>query len=296
MAFFSGVDMKVVKVCELPLGMDAPELELYVGNKEVHLLRYYEPEPGIFIAESRNVIEIALRQGYEPISVVCTEKMLQDRLLDQVGEAPIYVVDPEAARKKFGYVLTGGISSAMRRKAVHDYRKVLQGARRIVVLEDVENPTNIGAIFRSAAAFGIDGILLSPACADPLYRRAMRVSVGNALLIPWAYVGNSESRWKENGMELLRQEGFQTVAMALRQDNIRIDDPRLHQAERLALVMGNEGMGLADTTIQACDYVAKIPMQNGVDSLNVAVAAGVAMWELSTYGASSQQNLLRNGD
>lgn len=258
-----------------------PELEWYVGNKEVHLLRYYEPEPGIFIAESKNVIEIALRKGYEPLSVVCTQKMLEDKLLDQIGDVPIYVVDPDEAKKQFGYVLTGGISCAMRRKETSDYKKVLANAKRIVVLEDVENPTNIGAIFRSAAAFGVDAVLLSPACVDPLYRRAMRVSVGNALLVPWAYMCNSESEWKEKGIHLLKEEGFQTVAMALRKDNIRIDDSRLKQVDRLAILMGNEGQGLASSTIEAADYVAKIPMKNGVDSLNVAVAAGLAMWELT---------------
>lgn len=261
-----------------------PELEWYVGNKEIHLLRYYEPEPGIFIAESRNVIDIALRQGYEPLSVVCTEKMLKDELLDRVGDVPIYVVDPDAAKKEFGYVLTGGISCAMRRKKPSDYKEILRDAKRIVVLEDVENPTNIGAIFRSAAAFGIDAVILSPACVDPLYRRAMRVSVGNALLIPWAYMCYSEAQWKEQGVSLLKQEGFETVAMALREDNIRIDDPKLKQVDRLAIFMGNEGQGLAESTIQAVDHVAKIPMMNGVDSLNVAVAAGLAMWELGRRG------------
>lgn len=259
---------------------DLSELEWYVGNKEVHLLRYYEPEPGIFIAESKNVIRIALRQGYEPLSVLCTEKLLEDELLDQIGEVPVYVIDPEAAKEQLGYLLTGGISCAMRRKENFDYKKIIRDAKRIVVLEDVENPTNVGAIFRSAAAFGIDAVLLSPACVDPFYRRAMRVSVGNALLLPWAYVGDSEAQWEAHGVELLKKEGFQTVAMALREDNVRIDNPELKQAERLAILMGNEGQGLAESTIQAVDYVAKIPMQNGVDSLNVAVAAGLAMWEL----------------
>ncbi len=263
-----------------------PELEWYVGNKEVHLLRCYEPEPGVFIAESKNVIDIALRKGYEPLSVVCTEKMLKDEILDQVGDAPIYVVDPDAAKKEFGYVLTGGISCVMRRKETSDYKKVLQNAKRIVVLEDVENPTNIGAIFRSAAAFGVDAVLLSPACVDPLYRRAMRVSVGNALLVPWAYICYSEAQWKEKGIKLLKEEGFETVAMALRKDNIRIDDERLKSADKLAIIMGNEGMGLAESTIQSADYVAKIPMMNGVDSLNVAVAAGLAMWEMTCHATS----------
>ncbi len=259
---------------------DIPELDLYVGNKEIHLLRYYEPEPGIFIAESRNVIDIALRQGYEVLSVMCTEKMLEDEIIDRCGDVPIYVVDPAEAKKHLGYALTGGIFCAMRRKGGLDYKSVLEGANRIVVLEDVENPTNIGAIFRSAAALGIDAVLLSPACADPLYRRAMRVSVGNALLVPWAYVCRSEAEWKEKGIALLKAEGFVTAAMALREDNVTIDDPELKKAEKLAIIMGNEGEGLAASTISACDKVAKIPMMNGVDSLNVAVAAGLAMWEL----------------
>lgn len=262
------------------LSADIPELDLYVGNKEVHLLRYFEPEPGIFIAESRNVIDIALRKGYEPYSVVCTEKMLEDELLERVGEVPIYVVDPEAAKKQFGYVLTGGISCAMRRKENADYRQIIQDATRIVVLEDVENPTNVGAIFRSAAALGMDAILLSPACVDPLYRRAMRVSVGNVFLIPWAFVCRSEAEWKVKGIQMLKDEGFVTTAMALREDNVNIDDPVLKGAGKLAVIMGNEGEGLAESTIQSCDHVAKIPMMNGVDSLNVAVAAGLAMWEL----------------
>lgn len=260
--------------------VNIPELDLYVGNKEVHLLRYFEPEPGLFIAESRNVIEIALRQGFEPYSVVCLEKMVDDPLLDQVGDVPIYVVEKEAAQEHFGYALTGGIFCAMRRKGRQDHKRILRDAKRIVVLEDVENPTNIGAIFRSAAALGMDAILLSPACVDPLYRRSMRVSVGNTFLVPWAYVCRNEAEWKEKGVQLLKEEGFVTVAMALREDNICIDDPILKESEKLALILGNEGDGLAMSTITACDHVAKIPMMKDVDSLNVGVAAGIAMWEL----------------
>ena len=257
-----------------------PELDLYTGNRETHLLRYFEPEPGIFIAESKNVIEIALRHGYSPLHAVCLEDMTGHPLVQQLGDIPVFVLDEAEAKRRFGYVLTGGISCAMRRKKTGDYRAVMRNASRVVVLEDVENPTNVGAIFRSAAAFGIDAVLLSPGCADPLYRRALRVSVGNALQIPWAYIGTSETEWKEIGVDLLRQEGFVTAAMALREDNLDIDDARLRQASRLALLMGNEGMGLSERTVQACDYVVKIPMQNGVDSLNVAVAAGIAMWEI----------------
>ncbi len=259
---------------------DIPELDFYVGIREVHLLRYFEPEPGIFIAESKNVIDIALDQGYEPINVVITEKMVDDPILDRFGHAPIYVVDARKANDRFGYVLTGDISCAMRRKAREDYKGIIRKAERIVVMEDVENPTNIGAIFRSAAALGIDAVLLSPSCVDPLYRRAMRVSVGTTMLVPWAYVGQKEKEWREHGIEWLKEEGFTTVAMALRLDNIEIDDPVLKKERKLAIIMGNEGSGLKAETINKCDYVAKIPMMNGVDSLNVAVASGLAMWEL----------------
>lgn len=263
-----------------PESIEIPELDIYIGNKEVHLLRYFEPEPGIFIAESKNVINIALRQGYEPLSLICTEHMLTSDILDRVGDAPVYVVDPDDVRRRFGYVLTGSISCAMRRKKRADYRDVLKGARRIMVLEDVENPTNTGTIFRSAAALGIDAVVLSPACVDPFYRRSIRVSVGNVLNIPWAYMCRSEAEWKEKGIGMLRAEGFVTAAMALREDNLAIDDPCLKAADKLAIVMGNEAEGLSPATIAACDHVVKIPMMNGVDSLNVAVAASIAMWEL----------------
>lgn len=259
---------------------DIPELNIYIGNKEVHLLRFFEPEPGLFIAESRNVIEIALRSGFEAYSVVCLEKMLSDEILNQIGDVPVYVVSDSDVKKHFGYALPGGILCAMRRKANSDYRDILKNAKRIVVLEDVENPTNVGAIFRSAAALGIDAVILSPACVNPLYRRALRVSVGNVFLVPWAYMCRSEAEWQSEGIELLKKEGFTTVAMALREDNVNIDDASLKTKEKLAIIMGNEGEGLSSTSISACDYVAKIPMLNGVDSLNVAVAAGLAMWEL----------------
>ncbi|MCQ2553641.1 MAG: RNA methyltransferase [Clostridia bacterium] len=244
------------------------------------MLRFFEPEPGVFIAESKTVMEIALDCGFEPINVICFENKLDDEILNRVGDAPIYVVDPEESGKRFGYVLTGGISAAMRRKAPADFKEVIKNANRIVVLEDVENPTNLGAIMRSAAALGIDAVLLSPACVDPLYRRARRVSVGTSMLVPWAYVCETEAEWQEKGIELLKAEGFTTAAMALREDNININDPVLKGAEKLAIIMGNEGNGLTEKTIKACDYVAKIPMRNGVDSLNVAVAAGIAMWIL----------------
>ena len=256
-------------------------LEIYVGNKEVHLLRYFEPEPGIFIAESRNVIERALGQGYRPMSVVILQgKNMDENLQKQLGDVPVYVGEQKMLQDYMGYKLPGGILCAMRRKEKGDFREALTGARRIAVLEAVVNPTNVGAIFRSAAALGIDAVLLSPACVDPLYRRAIRVSVGNVFLVPWSYICRTESEWKEKGIQMLKDQGFTTVAMALREDNVNIDDPRLKEEERLAIIMGTEGDGLAESTISACDYVAKIPMMNGVDSLNVSVAASLAFWEL----------------
>lgn len=261
--------------------LEIPEIDLYVGTRETHLLRYFEPEPGLFIAESKKVMELALKRGYEPYNVLCTEKVMQDPIFDQMGDAPIYVVDGEKLRKRLGYNLPGEMTCAMRRKKTQNFQQVIHQAKRIIVLEDVENPTNVGAIFRSAAALGVEAVLLSPACSDPFYRRSIRVSMGNVLSVPWAYVCKTEEEWQEEGIHLLKKEGFTTCAMALREDNLSIDSPILKEKEKLAIIMGNEGNGLTMSTINACDYVAKIPMMNEVDSLNVAVAAGIAMWELT---------------
>lgn len=263
-----------------PTDFNIADMELYVGNKEVHLLRAFEPEPGIFIAESKNVIDIALDKGYLPISAIALPKIADDPILSRLGDVPVYIAEDKSLEDFLGYKLTSGIVCAMRRKVATDYEKVLEGANRIVVLEDVENPINVGAIFRSAAALGMDGLLLSPACADPLYRRALRVAVGNVFKVPWAFIGKSEATWQKEGITMLKDMGFTTVAMALRSDNVNIDDPRLKACDKLALIMGNEGNGLTAETISACDYVAKIPMMNGVDSLNVAVASSIAFWEL----------------
>ena len=263
-----------------PVSFNIPDIQLYVGNREVHLLRAFEPEPGIFIAESKNVIDIALDKGYLPISAIALPKMEAEPILHRLGNVPIYIANDKPLEDFLGYKLTSGIVCAMRRKLATDYERILEDAKRIVVLEDVENPINVGAIFRSAAALGMDGVLLSPACADPLYRRALRVAVGNVFKVPWAFVGKSESAWQKEGISILKNKGYTTVAMALRSDNINIDDPRLKSNDRLALIMGNEGNGLTPDTIAACDYVAKIPMMREVDSLNVAVASSIAFWEL----------------
>lgn len=249
------------------------QISLYKGNKETQLFRYFEPQPGLFVAETLNVIEIAVRKNYQPFSVVCTEKMLKEEILQKI-DADVYVVNRKEAEEYFGYVFAGEISAVFYRKDNKEYENILTNARRVVVLENIENPTNLGAIFRSAAALNIDGVLLTKDCTDPFYRRAIRTSTGNTLLVPWAYLG-------DNWLEDLTRMKFKTVAMALREDNTTIDDPELKKIEKMAIIMGNEGDGLKEETIRNCDYVAKIPMHNGVDSLNVAVAASLAMWELS---------------
>ena len=262
----------------------APELDVYARLTENQLLCRRDPENAMFIAESPMVIERALDAGCVPLSFLMETKYAEGKAKEILARCPedinVYTAELEVLTQLTGFHLTRGMLCAMLRPKLCSVEDVCRGARRIAVLENVMNPTNIGAIFRSAAAFGIDAVILSPACVDPLYRRAMRVSVGNALLIPWAYMCYSEAQWKQQGVNLLKQEGFETVAMALREDTIRIDDPKLKQVDRLAIFMGNEGQGLAESTIQAVDHVAKIPMMNGVDSLNVAVAAGLAMWEL----------------
>lgn len=253
-------------------------IDLYAGNREKVLFRYFEPEPGLFVAEGPVVFELALRQGYEVFSVMCTRRMLDSPLLSKIQNAPVYVVDKEDAEEYLGYVFAGEISAVMRRKRSDDLS--VSELKRVLVLENVENPTNIGAIFRTACALGMDAVLLSPGCSDPLYRRAIRVSTGNTLQMKWSYILESEEEWKEKGIELLKSWGFTTVGLALRDDNVSIEDPRLKTCDRLAVIMGNEGHGLYQSTIDACDYVARIEMREGVDSLNVGVAAGIAMYVL----------------
>lgn len=260
----------------------APELDIYARTSEVQLLRYNEPAPGFFIAESPKVIERACSAGYEPISFLVEHKDLEGEakeLLERFPEIPVYTAEYETLVKMTGYALARGMLCVMRRRALSSIEEICQNARRIAILENVVNPTNIGAIFRSAAALHMDAVLLTSGCSDPLYRRASRVSMGTVFQIPWTYFDKKIS-WPDTGMHILRELGFKTVAMALRDDSFSIDDPQLHAQEKLAIILGTEGDGLAAETIADCDYTVKIPMSHGVDSLNVAAASAVAFWEL----------------
>lgn len=261
---------------------NAPELELYKTRSEVQLLRYYEPNPGIFIAESPKVIQRALRAGYEPLSFLIEKKtpdLEEAELLASCTQIPVYTAKSEILKQLTGFALTRGMLCAMRRRTLPALEDVCRHATRIAVLENVVNPTNIGAIFRCAAALQMDAVLLTTGCSDPFYRRAARVSMGTVFQIPWTYFPK-EASWPEDGMNALKKLGFKTVAMALRNDSVQIDDPILHQEEKLAVILGTEGDGLTDQTLAHCDYTVKIPMSHDVDSLNVAAASAVAFWEL----------------
>ena len=254
----------------------APELDVYARLTENQLVNRSHPQDGIFIAESPLVIGRALSAGYRPVSLLAEKKLLEGRgaeLLTQCRDVPVYTADTEVLRNLTGFHLTRGMLCAFQRPAVPTVEQVCGSARRIAVLENVMNPTNIGAIFRSAAALGMDAVLLTHAGSDPLYRRATRVSMGTIFQIPWTYLD-------ENWTEQLRTLGFTTAAMALLPDSVRLDDPRLHAAEKLAVVLGTEGDGLAPATIAGCDMTVYIPMYHGVDSLNVAAASAVAFYQL----------------
>ena len=260
----------------------APELDVYARTSEVQLLRYYEPKPGIFIAESPKVIERALNAGYEPHSFLVEHKDLEGEakeLLEHYPEVPVYTAEYDVLVGMTGYALARGMLCAMKRRQLPSIEEICQNTSRIAILENVVNPTNIGAIFRSAAALHMDAVLLTGGCSNPLYRRAARVSMGTVFQIPWTYFEKKTS-WPEEGMKKIQNLGFKTVAMALRDDSYSIDDPELLAQEKLAIVLGTEGDGLASETIADCDYTVKIPMAHGVDSLNVAAASAVAFWEL----------------
>lgn len=260
----------------------APELDVYARTSEVQLLRYYEPEPGVFIAESPKVIERALHAGYQPVSFLVEHKDLEreaGEILKKYPDVPVYTAEYEVLVKLTGFALTRGMLCAMRRNPLPLAEEICRNASRIAVLENVVNPTNIGAIFRSAAALHMDAVLLTGGCSDPLYRRAARVSMGTVFQIPWTYF-DKKTAWPGEGMQLLKNMGFKTAAMALRDDSVGIDNQTLQAEEKLAIVLGTEGDGLSSQTIADCDYTVKIPMSHGVDSLNVAAASAVAFWEL----------------
>ena len=256
--------------------LTSPELDIYARLNETQLRHLYEPKPGIFIAESPRVIERALDVGCVPISCLCERRHIEgaaEDILSRCGEIPVYTAEYEVLTKLTGFALTRGMLCAMYRPKLPTVQEVCQNAHRIAVLEDIVNPTNIGAIFRSAAALQMDAVLLTPACSDPLYRRAIRVSMGTVFQIPWTYLD-------QDGLDSIRKMGFKTAAMALRDDSVSIDDPALEKEEKLAIVLGTEGDGLASSTIEGCDYTVRIPMACGVDSLNVAAESAVAFWQL----------------
>ncbi len=270
---------ELIEITDLSL----PELDVYAGQTETQLLHYYEPDEGIFIAESPRVIKRALDKGYTPLSFLLERGQVKGQVKEILAcfeNIPVYVAEPEILTGLTGFAMTRGALCAMRRQTLPKAREICTGARRIAVLENVMNPTNVGAIFRSAAALNMDAVLLTPGCSDPLYRRAIRVSMGTVFQIPWTFLGSRADEWPQQGMKLLREMGFRTAAMALKEDSVSIRYPRLAEEERLAIVLGTEGEGLAEDTIADCDYTVRIPMSHGVDSLNVAAASAVAFWQL----------------
>ena len=259
---------------------DAPELDVYARLTENQLLNRADPQNALFVAESPLVIGRALDAGCAPVSFLMETKHVTGKgaaLLARCPGVPVYAAEEDVLTNLTGFHLTRGMLCAMRRPPLADPAVVLRGATRVAVLENVMNPTNLGAIFRSAAALNMDAVLLTEAGSDPLYRRAVRVSMGTVFQIPWTYLPDG---WPEPSMGWLRAQGFRTVAMALRDDSVPLNDPRLLAEERLAIVLGTEGDGLAQATIDACDYTVRIPMSHGVDSLNVAAASAVAFYQL----------------
>ena len=281
--------MPVVKISSL----DDPRLDVYARLTEAQLRNKLEPEKGIFIAESLKVINRALDGGVEPVSVLMTPEWVDSaaevvaRVLTQAPQAPVFVAPKSEVERLAGFNLTRGILCAMRRPALPSVEDLLATcvhggpATRIAVLEGIVDHTNVGAIFRSAAALGIDAVLVTPTCCDPLYRRAVRVSMGTVFQVPWTRIGNSVRDWPEAGLKILHDLGFATASMALSDDSIPLGSPELAAQERLALIFGTEGDGLSTRTIAGSTYTVKIPMRHGVDSLNVAAASAVAFWELA---------------
>lgn len=276
--------------------LEAPELDAYARLTELQLRNRLEPEKGLFIAESEKVIERAFEGGATPLSLLLEEKWLDgmaeliEKMESAHPELPVFIAPHEQLRKLTGFELTRGALGAFRRPALKSVEEVLRDARLVAVLENITNHTNVGAIFRSAAALGVDAVLVTPACYDPLYRRAVRVSMGTVFQVPWTRIGadcdNMKGKpgdpgapWAREGIPLLKSLGFTTAAMALSDDSVSLDDPHLNAAEKIALIFGTEGDGLAQSTIEGCDYTVRIPMAHGVDSLNVAAASAVAFWQ-----------------
>lgn len=269
--------------------LEDPRLQIYTKLSETQLYHCREPHKGLFIAESPKVIERALNAGCKPVSMLMDCQQMRGEgaeVLERIGAMegnpiPVYTAEEAVLRNLTGFPLTRGCLCAMERRDLPSVEETVRGASRICIMEEVVNPTNVGAIFRSAAALGMDAVLLTRGCADPLYRRAVRVSMGTVFQIPWTFIGDrKDPGWPQPGIDMLRGLGFKTAAMALKKDSVSISDPGLLAEPKLAVVLGTEGDGLADETIAACDYTVMIPMFHGVDSLNVAAASAVAFWEL----------------
>lgn len=261
----------------------APELDSYARLTQNQLRNRLEPEKGIFIAESPKVIDRALDAGYKPVSLLMERKQITGPaagILSRCGDAPVYTADREMLAELTGFELTRGVLCAFRRPAPRPVEELCKNARRVAVLEGIVDSTNVGAIFRSAAALNMDAVLINPSCCDPLCRRAVRVSMGTVFQVPWGQLGETPADWPEKGMDILHSLGFKTAAMALSDRSVSIDDEQLAKEPKLAIVLGTEGDGLAADTIASCDYTVKIPMSHGVDSLNVAAASAVAFWQL----------------
>ena len=269
----------IIEITDLAL----PELDVFARLTEAQLRSRRGPEKGIFIAESPKVIGHALDAGYEPLSLLMERRQISGAardLLARCSEIPVYTGDSKLLAELTGFSLTRGVLCAMRRPRLPSVEALCGGASRVAVLEGIVDATNVGAIFRSAAALGMDGVLVTPTCCDPLNRRAVRVSMGTVFQIPWTRIGTTSSDWPQPGIQRLRDLGFQTAAMALSGTALSIEDPRLASIDRLAVVLGTEGDGLAPATIAHCDHTVCIPMCHGVDSLNVAAASAVAFWQL----------------
>ena len=262
---------------------NAPELDIYARLTENQLLNRHEPEDGLFIAESPKVIDRALDAGCVPVSLLLEKKHIEGQaknIISRCGNVPVYTAEFNILTQLTGFELTRGALCAMHRPTLPSVNDICKNATRIAILENVMNPTNVGAIFRSAAALNIDAVLLTPACSNPLYRRSIRVSMGTVFQIPWTFIGDKSENWATHGIEQLHRLGFKTAAMALCQKSVSIDDPNLMSESKLAIILGTEGDGLATSTIADCDYTVCIPMSHGVDSLNVAAASAVAFWQL----------------
>ena len=260
-----------------------PRLDLFVRLTGAQLRSKLEPEKGVFIAESPTVIEVALDSGCEPVALLTDERLINgsvERIIKRCEGVPIYAATREVLEQLTGFALTRGALCAMRRPTSPTLDELLKDARTVAVLENIADSTNIGAIFRSAAALGVDAVLVTPDCCDPLCRRAVRVSMGTIFRVPWGVIGESQADWRENGVKLLQSHGFKAAAMALNENSVNIDDEKLMKEERVAVILGTEGTGLAKSTIENSDYTVMIPMQNEVDSLNVAAAGVIAFWQL----------------